>query len=63
MAFLVACCVATICDAGEPADELETLLKNKAKPELIAAKYEQLAREFKVKGDNNKAIQYFNKAA
>jgi tetratricopeptide (TPR) repeat protein len=45
------------------ADELETLLKDKAKPELIAAKYEQLAREFKVKGDNNKAIQYFNKAA
>jgi len=27
MAFLVACCVATICNAEEPAEELEMLLK------------------------------------
>lgn len=45
------------------ADEIEILLKKKAKPELIAVKYEQLAREFKIKNDNPKAIQYFNKAA
>lgn len=45
------------------ADEIEDLLKKKAKPELIASKYEQLAREFKGKNDNPKAIQYFNKAA
>lgn len=44
------------------ADEVEILLKKGAEPKLIAQKYEEIGREFKLNGQNPKAIQYFNKA-
>ena len=44
------------------ADEVEMLLKKGAESKIIAAKYEEIARDFKFSGQTNRAIQYFKKA-
>lgn len=45
------------------ADDVEVLLKKGAEPKTIAEKYEEIGRTFKLNGQNEKAIQYFQKAA
>ena len=44
------------------ADEVEVLFKKGADSKSIAGKFEEIGREFKLNGQNDKAIVYFNKA-
>ena len=44
------------------ADDVERMLKKGAAPKTIAKKYEEIGQDFKLNGQNSKAIQYFNKA-